>query len=276
MRRSEDPFDFIDDDRDTMFSSTASRLGSWMFSRPGSAAAIVGFVTLFGFVSSNALWHQTEAHSNAFFNTRALPDTRLASQPTAPEGQLVAPQPIVVADQNVARVQTALKALRLYDGAIDGVIGTRTRNAIVAYQTILQVEPTGLVDQQLLALLDAGGARGSQVARSDEPVPAPRAQTPDYEDVVASITPTPSPRRVVQQAAPVADSEPAAAKADPKILQLQAGLKQFGNPDMVVDGLMGSQTRKAIREFQMIFRLPETGEPDAAVFAELRRQGFID
>ena len=47
------------------------------------------------------------------------------------------------------------------------------------------------------------------------------------------------------------------------VQKIQAGLKAFGNDGMEIDGVIGAKTRAAIREFQSLFGLPVTGEPDA-------------
>ena len=58
------------------------------------------------------------------------------------------------------------------------------------------------------------------------------------------------------------------AKPDPMVQKIQAGLKAFGNDGMEIDGVIGSKTRSAIREFQSLFGLPVTGEPDAKALCQ--------
>jgi peptidoglycan hydrolase-like protein with peptidoglycan-binding domain len=53
-------------------------------------------------------------------------------------------------------------------------------------------------------------------------------------------------------------------------------LKAFGNDGMEVDGVMGSKTKSAIREFQSLFGLPVTGEPDEALYAKMREIGLTN
>ena len=65
-------------------------------------------------------------------------------------------------------------------------------------------------------------------------------------------------------------------KPDPMIQKIQAGLKAFGNDGMEIDGVMGSKTRAAIREFQSLFGLPVTGEPDQALYAKMREIGLTN
>ena len=59
-------------------------------------------------------------------------------------------------------------------------------------------------------------------------------------------------------------------------MKIQAGLKAFGNDGIEIDGVIGARTKAAIREFQALFGLPETGEPDPAVYAKMREIGLTN
>lgn len=59
-------------------------------------------------------------------------------------------------------------------------------------------------------------------------------------------------------------------------MKIQAGLKAFGNDGIEIDGVPGARTKSAIREFQALFGLPETGEPDPAVYVKMREIGLTN
>jgi peptidoglycan hydrolase-like protein with peptidoglycan-binding domain len=63
---------------------------------------------------------------------------------------------------------------------------------------------------------------------------------------------------------------------DPRIVKIQAGLKAFGNDDMQLDGVVGARTKAAIKEFQSLFGLPQTGEPDEVVYVKMREIGLTN
>jgi peptidoglycan hydrolase-like protein with peptidoglycan-binding domain len=63
---------------------------------------------------------------------------------------------------------------------------------------------------------------------------------------------------------------------DPRIVKIQAGLKAFGNDDMQLDGVVGARTKAAIKEFQSLFGLPQTGEPDEIVYVKMREIGLTN
>ncbi|RUY85717.1 peptidoglycan-binding domain-containing protein, partial [Mesorhizobium sp. M7A.F.Ca.CA.003.01.2.1] len=63
---------------------------------------------------------------------------------------------------------------------------------------------------------------------------------------------------------------------DARIVKIQAGLKAFGNDDMQLDGVVGARTKAAIKEFQSLFGLPQTGEPDEIVYVKMREIGLTN
>jgi peptidoglycan hydrolase-like protein with peptidoglycan-binding domain len=73
----------------------------------------------------------------------------------------------------------------------------------------------------------------------------------------------------------VAAEAPDRADAE-RIVRIQAGLKAFGNDGIELDGVVGARTRSAIREFQSLFGLPLTGEPDEALYAKMREIGLTN
>ena len=244
---------------------------SWDWSLRDGASAMLGLIarnpTLVGgttaflvalsFVSSNALWYQPHAHSGAFFATRdflrpgapALPDetTILIERPQEPRH--------VVGDPTVKEVQETLRELNFYGGEVDGLFGPNTRVAIEAYQSKMGLRVTGTVDESLLDQLGTGSVKPAVL-----PSPAPRAEA--AEPAVAR----PSDDAV---------AKPASLVRDTRITEVQAGLKEFGNEAIEIDGLMGARTTAAIKEFQSLFGLEVTGEADQAVYAKMKEIGLV-
>lgn len=209
---------------------------------PMPLAGGTAFLVALSFVSANALWGQPHKHLGAFFATRGAP---VEASDTRPE---FLPPP-VQPDPVVGEVQTQLKALGLYEGAIDGVPGSGTRKAIAVFQAEAGLEPTGLIDTRLMLALSA--ARGAPQTSALEP---PMSVAPES---TGAIAPAPKPEEPVD------------------IRLIQQGLRAFGNEGIAVDGVAGTQTRAGIRAFQGMFGLPETGEPTADVLAKMREAGFL-
>jgi len=229
------------------------------------------FVVALSFVSANALWYQPHFHDGAFFATRQHPyKAPSPSRPgfagerettirlvrpdpgTAPPGPAAAAPPAAVADAaapkpdaTVKLVQSLLAKLGLYQGPVDGLTGPATRGAIAGYRAKIGLTPRGDIDAALLAEL---AAQPSTAAVGPLPLPVPR---------------------------PAAGQQTASA-ADPLVAKIQAGLKAFGNDGIEVDGVMGERTRSAIREFQSLFGLAPTGEPDKALYAKMKDVGLTD
>lgn len=223
----------------------------------GSTAFLV---TLF-YVSANALWYQPFPHAGAFFATRSMESfSRAGSDEPETTINIVRPGP-VKSDPVVEQVQGILKDLDFYSGTVDGLSGPNTRKAIQAYQQKVGLPETGEIDA---VLLDQLGAKQT-TAGIPHPVPRP-------VDMAAAPAAAPATAPV---AIPV--SAPASAQApDARIVKIQAGLKAFGNDDMQLDGVVGARTKAAIKEFQSLFGLPQTGEPDEVVYVKMREIGLTN
>lgn len=239
--------------------------GSW--SLASAAAALLGligrnptmvggstaFLVALSFVSANALWYQPHAHSSAFFATRDLLRPGAAPAPVETTIRIERPEPPrqIAGDPTVKGVQETLKQLNFYDGDLDGLYGPNTRLAIEAYQNKMGLAVTGAVDDALLDHLGTGSI--TPVAL---PSPAPR------DSLAAPVVTPPQPA--------------AAPERDNRVQRIQAGLKEFGNEAIEIDGLMGAKTEAAIREFQSLFGLPETGTADEGVYVKMKEIGLIE
>lgn len=278
MPRRDEVFDDFDRHSGLM-DGILGTVGETMRERPGTFAAMVTFVALFGFVASNALWHQPNSHENAFYSVRD--NITAPAQKQAKIAKPVAPQPIpeasevAASDPTIMGVQATLRDLRLYKGEVDGVMGSQTRQAIAVYQGILRMPQTGEVSEQLLANLREVPARKVNDA---EMAIEGTVQTDELAagDIVASIRPSPRPDIGEIAKQPAVAEDTLAENGDPMVMQIQAGLRQYLDIDLVADGRMGSKTRKAIEDFQNIVRLPVTGKVDDEVLDRMRSEGLIN
>lgn len=219
--------------------------GSLVSRNPVLVGGSTAFLVTLFFVSANALWYQPFPHSGAFFATRSIADfPRDGYDEPETTINIVRPQAIpapVGSDPVIERVQGILRDLGFYSGTVDGISGPNTHTAIAAYQRKVGLTVSGGIDDALLDQLGATPTTGAVV-----PKPTPRADT--------DVAPAP----------------------DARIVKIQAGLKAFGNDDIQLDGVVGSRTKAAIREFQSLFGLPETGEPDQVVYAKMREIGLTN
>lgn len=251
-------------------------------------AGATAFLVAFSYVAANAIWYQPHAHGGAFFETRPInrdfasvprlpvepaetiirlePEPAGVETPQAPlparrdagngagSAAVMVPVPAPVAvpagDPTIREVQRVLAGLKFYDGDVDGLTGPRTRQAVETYRERMGLGASAEIDRQLLDQLGIADAPGLP------PVPE-RSPGTDLIETASAV--------------PVA-----AAQGDPVVMRIQAGLKAFGNDGIEVDGVVGSRTRSAILEFQSLFGLPETGEPDSALYAKMREIGLTE
>lgn len=245
---------------------------------------LTAFVVAFSYVGANALWYQPHAHGSAFFQTRPLAVEGTAGIParsneaeTAEVETIIrlerAHEPVpqqrptkqglvedaaalpvampsasmpIQGDPVVEEVQRVLAGLNLYSGTVDGLTGPQTRAAIESYRKLVGLSVSAEIDEQLLQQLGAA----PRLANARMPQGAPGMD--------------------------LMETSSAGGSGDAVVMRIQAGLRAFGNDGIDIDGVVGSRTRAAIREFQALFGLPETGEPDQTVYAKMREIGLTD
>ncbi len=244
----------------------ALALGGLIARNPILVGGSTAFLVALSYVSANALWYQPYPHKGAFFSTRDIvefpdmnpdmPETTIKIE--RPQAEAVRPQ----GDPEVEQAQSILRDLDFYDGDIDGLNGPNTRKAVEAYQRKVGLAVTGTIDHLLLEQLGA-----VETTSGIAPRPTPRAEAVPAQ-----------PRRPVQPQAPAAArTEPAPdTSLAARTMKIQAGLKAFGNNGIEIDGVVGGATKSAIREFQALFGLPETGEPDQQVYLKMREIGLVN
>ncbi|TIO06442.1 peptidoglycan-binding protein [Mesorhizobium sp.] len=244
--------------RGNAFQGGAVAIGSLISRNPVLVGGSTAFLVTLFYVSANALWYQPFPHAGAFFATRSMEGfPRAGADEPETTINIVRPGPApapIKSDPVVEQVQGILKDLDFYSGTVDGISGPNTRKAIQAYQQKVGLNASGEIDSVLLDQLGA----------------TPTAST---------VVPHPAPRPDETAAVPVSASAPENASTpapDARIIKIQAGLKAFGNDDMQLDGVVGARTKAAIKEFQSLFGLPETGEPDEVVYVKMREIGLTN
>lgn len=208
-------------------------------------------------------------------------------------------------------VQTELSRRGLYAGDPDGVIGPQTEAAISLFQKSVGMEPNGLVSNELLAALRVDNSATAAVPKQRPPADVSSSQA-TKDPVAAAIRSaekvvTTAPARPVAKSEPARAIQPRPAQIKPErpappaaipasadvddaealpasltdapdpglVMEIQRGLSNIAYTDVSIDGVAGEQTRAAIRRFQRHYRLPENGEPNAAVLKKLKDIGAL-
>ena len=231
-------------------------VGSFMSNNPALVGGTTAFLIALSFVSANALWYQPHAHTAPLFSTRSFDSFAVArrNRTTEPETTIRLERPamplpearptdvtrsVPKGDAQLQSVQAVLKQLGYYQGDVDGLAGPNTSAAISAYQQKMGFNASGRVDEKLLKELGIADITGSIEQAEPE-----------------AVTPVPDEKAL--------------------LAKIQTGLKAFGNEGIDADGRIGTKTRAGIKEFQALFGLPQTGEPDEAVYRKMKAEHLID
>jgi peptidoglycan hydrolase-like protein with peptidoglycan-binding domain len=116
-----------------------------------AAAMLLATVLLSAAITYNALWRQARPELTSTATIAA--GEPLGQGSTRIVVDLDQPQPTTVTlryDPIVEAVQRELAAYGIYNGPVDGVSGRRTQLAILAYQRMQGLEPTGIPNPALV------------------------------------------------------------------------------------------------------------------------------
>lgn len=84
------------------------------------------------------------------------------AQALVPQDSVYALSRLGSTGEEVRRVQTKLRSLGFYKGSVDGIYGTQTRNAVLAFQRSCGITADGIAGKQTLLYLGlSGGSAGS-------------------------------------------------------------------------------------------------------------------
>lgn len=143
-------------------------------------------------------------------------------------------------DDLVRRVQTLLALRGYYEDDIDGIPGSRTRAAVIHYQKAVGMTADGEINKNL----------ADHIALSTE-------DKSYHSQAIAKVIKQESVASVIPQ--------------DPKdqVRKVQKALSELGYGALTVDGLIGNQTRHAIRQFELNYGLEITGEVSEGLLSKL-------
>lgn len=260
-------------------SAVLGAIGRIISRHPSIAAGLSAMAVTFGYFTLNAM-HQPEKHPSPWFVTRevAKPEARFPVDAPVPDSRVTTfriersdPQSTASirtrqesqVDNTVFHLQRLMHERGIFAGPVNGVPGPQTETAIRFYQLDAGLDPTGEPSGTLLAHM---------LLRDLATVPVPRSRP---ATAPAASAESPIWRRA--RSAPEAADRPLPSAITDRdlVIDIQRGLSNIAYADIEVDGIVGTQTRTAIADFQKHYRLPVTGKPDQAVLDKLREIGAL-
>lgn len=140
----------------------------------------------------------------------------------------------------VRRIQSRLKALRFYTGAVDGDFGASTEAAVKAFQSANRLTPDGRVGPNTYETLFSSSANGPAGTVTATPRPGEQTGTPTSIPFYTNVTPHPNGEYVTLRE----------GDSGTLVTQLQQALKDQNYYTGTVDGLFGFGTTEAVKAFQ--------------------------
>ena len=260
-----------------LFSKCFTLMMKLMFRNPSTVAGVSVFGLAFALVAGNALYSQSSTHPDPIWETRDMALTRsikVENKPVSITSTVLTQsyslknipvptmRPIKRAGFSnhssiVRDVQAALAGIGFYNGKIDGIYGSETSDAIIAFQEQAGILPDGEASYGLLSNVKSASAVAKvQNAKSQNARPQNARLVENPVETVITQTAAKQPTQTM-------------------VSLIQRGLNEFGFEEIDVDGVMGNQTRKAIRDFQKQFKLSVTGEPDKDLVNKLVEIGIL-
>ena len=233
-------------------------IGTPIAARPVLSGGIASVAALFALVSTNALYAQPGRHPRPMMATRGV--GMAAEQSSLAEAAL---QPVPL----VREVQEALARTGHYSAQPDGRPGKATAAAIRSFQTeyALRVdgEPSALLLSQIRQLASA------------TPNPSSRPDTERF----ASVSPNASDDDAGRSAADPSATGSTTLSDDLSerelVRKIQSGLANADVAQLAADGVVGEQTRAAIRTFEALEGLDVTGKPNKRLLEHLIAIGAV-
>ncbi len=140
-----------------------------------------------------------------------------------------------VPSSSVMNLQKLLADRGFYNGAVDGIMGNQTRNAIIAAQKAYNLTPDGVAGPQTIAALESDGSKTATI--------------------------------------PISTSSTSTTSKSTEVANLQELLRKRGFYNGAVDGIMGNQTRSAIIAAQKNYGLTTDGIAGSKTMAALESGG---
>ena len=230
--------------------------------------AILCALLAMGAIASNALFLQKGPHPAPIFSTRT-PAPKPAAAPSFPlKPVVVAPAPQVESTSSVvlprprpleseaakpepaaalrprteivADIQKELSRRGFYEGATDGVYGSRTEAALREFEQAASLKAGTEPDESMLRLIKASAAKA-------QPVPPAPIPAPAKSDAIGELIAPPSKR----------------------VMAVQRVLSEYGYGQIKPTGIYDRPTEEAIEQFERARKLPVTRQISPRLMREL-------
>jgi peptidoglycan hydrolase-like protein with peptidoglycan-binding domain len=212
-------------------------------------------------ILTNVLFMQSGSHPAPMFKSatasaKPMPaNDGAAAVTTRPRQNEPAPVPAKAAaprtpGEIISDIQRELARRGYYDGVVDGLYGAKTDGAIRDFEQAAGLKPSVEPNEALLQAITRAPAKLAKGTTGASP---------------AAVRPTVARNDVaVERAAP-----PASPPPSKRVIALQRALAEYGYGQIKPNGIVDSETQRAIERFERERKLPITGQASDRVVREL-------
>ena len=205
---------------------------------PATRDAVIQFQRDYSLTPDGIVGPTTESALFAEFEQNRRVSTQALNFPTPSQTQIQRTLQRGDRGSDVTAVQQRLQELGYFNGPLTGYFGSTTQEAVIRFQQAYNIVPDGVVGSETRVALF-----GTTTSRYDQGtwlnIPPPPPITGDFPGERFSQAPSTQTQRTLQRGDRGSDVE-----------ELQRDLRRRGFNPGPIDGVYGSQTQEAVRQFQ--------------------------
>ncbi|MBA5723871.1 peptidoglycan-binding protein [Candidatus Liberibacter sp.] len=256
----------------------------------------IGYLIVFAWIFSNALWFQKGMHPSPIFVTRNPISHRIILgmknnpintsqekvvtfnvEKLADDYDAISLTRQSFSEKDIAllkEIQNKLKQHGLYEGLPDGKLNNHTIEAILSFQKKIGIPSDGVPSDLLLDLLQKSERQHivsrEKLFKRSSPISSNLKSSSN--DSIANLIKKSEKREFDDISKKSQDHNSIDTNLVKKI---QKGLRNMDYNNVNIDGIIDEKTRKAVRNFELRYHLPETSNPSQRVLRKLEQIGAL-
>lgn len=277
-------------ERTSFLGELLSSAGHLIVRHPSIVGGGTAFIIIFSFVAANALHYQKTEHPAPILNMRGPQHIISGSTRPVTQERLVKPEITSANDEigttyrvshsndlKTSSVELPVPVLKNDQPALEqGIIAPKIEEGFSGDKLVFAIQRE--LSKQDIYLDTVDGLTGPNTRAAIKKFqikhgyPIDETISANLLQQIKNVAARKNVASVAQQKSPAKANAPVSNEL---VRQIQIGLQKAAYPNIEVDGLMGEETRNAIRLFEKHYRLPVTGLPSQVILETLKSTGAL-